>query len=278
MPKHPNAYVRVAKVPELPAVADVLTRAFLNDPTMCYYGCVPALVADPLNPTPEDQETIRGLHIFQSAVMARAPLLVGGNVDVVVIPIARSSASSKGTASPEQEAEEEIVAVALWLPPRVTLDLKQAREARARAEPGSKPKVGLTWGPTGKKRLAEYAPFAEGVLAREFAARARDRLNSWHVFAIAVDPAHQGSGYSSMLFAEGFRRASPKPIHLTASKPQNKNIYEHFGFELVEAFTVGAGEVDANGLEAQGEAATGLQEFVMIKASLRASFMHRPID
>lgn len=150
MPRHPNAYVRAAKPSELPTVADVLTRAFLNDPTMCYYGCAPALVADPDNP--EDEETIRGLHIFQSTVMARASLLVGGNADVVVIP--RPSASLGSTASPEQEAgvEEEIVAVALWLPPGVTLDLQQAREARARrgAEPGNKPKVGLTWGPTGK--------------------------------------------------------------------------------------------------------------------------------
>ena len=40
------------------------------------------------------------------------------------------------------------------------------------------------------------------------------------------------SGYSSMLLAEGFRRASPEPIHLTASKPPNRDIYEHFGFEV----------------------------------------------
>ena len=35
-----------------------------------------------------------------------------------------------------------------------------------------------------------------------------------------------------MLFKEGFHRASPKPIHLVASKPKNKDIYEHFGFEV----------------------------------------------
>ena len=35
-----------------------------------------------------------------------------------------------------------------------------------------------------------------------------------------------------MLFKEGFRRASPKVCHLTASKPKNKDIYEHFGFEV----------------------------------------------
>ena len=57
MPRHPDAYVRAAKPSELPTVADVLTRAFLNDPTMCYCGCAPALVADPDNPTPEDEET-----------------------------------------------------------------------------------------------------------------------------------------------------------------------------------------------------------------------------
>ena len=46
---------------------------------------------------------------------------------------------------------------------------------------------------TEMQRLAEYAPIAEGILAREFAARARDRLDSWHLFAIAVDPSQQGS-------------------------------------------------------------------------------------
>ena len=98
--------------------------------------------------------------------MARAPLLVGGNADVVVIP--RPCASSESTPSHEQDAvaEEEVVAVALWLPPGVTLDLKQAREARAcdGAEPGNKPKVGLTWGPTGKKVSKVTAAGSEPVL------------------------------------------------------------------------------------------------------------------
>ena len=89
-----------------------------------------------------------------------------------------------------------------------------------------------------------------------------------------------------MLFHEGFRRASPKPVHLVASKPKNRDIYEHLGFEVrsfpvrlcfqlptlpipffqtVETHTVGVGEVDAAGIKASGDAAKGLPEFVMIK-------------
>ena len=35
-----------------------------------------------------------------------------------------------------------------------------------------------------------------------------------------------------MLFKAGFKRASPKPIHLVASKPVNKDIYAHLGFDV----------------------------------------------
>ena len=40
----------------------------------------------------------------------------------------------------------------------------------------------------------DYTPAVEGVLTREFAGRKLDRLDSWHVFMIAVDLGHQGSG------------------------------------------------------------------------------------
>ncbi|EJF56518.1 hypothetical protein DICSQDRAFT_141221 [Dichomitus squalens LYAD-421 SS1] len=259
MPRNPDAYVRAMKPAELPQVIDLLTRAFINDPTMCYYGHVSALVQDPANPTPSHAEAIRDLRVFWNA-MARIPLHIGGNIDVVVAPSSSTNGSAdhaQGSAAP---AEEQIVAVALWLPPGTSLDFSLATLLRAEFH-----KVPFVWGFTGSKRLIEFTPAVEKTLKREFKSRKVDRLDTWHVWAIAVDPEHQGAGYSSMLFRHGFRRASPKVIHLVASKPKNKDIYEHFGFETVETHIVGVGKVDAAGLKASGDAAKGVPEFVMIK-------------
>ncbi len=53
--------------------------------------------------------------------MVRAPLLVEGNTDILII----GPSSPKGASPTEQggEDEEQIVAVALWLPPGVMLEL-----------------------------------------------------------------------------------------------------------------------------------------------------------
>ena len=34
-----------------------------------------------------------------------------------------------------------------------------------------------------------------------------------------------------MLLQEGFKRTSPKPVHLEATKASTRDIYAHFGFE-----------------------------------------------
>lgn len=35
-----------------------------------------------------------------------------------------------------------------------------------------------------------------------------------------------------MLMEAGFRRTTPKPVHLEATKAPTRDIYEHFGFEV----------------------------------------------
>ena len=116
--RHPRARVRAAAPSELGDVARVLTRAFVNDPAMNWYGCVNELVQDLDHPTPSEQKTIRNLHWFQTA-LTRATLLVGGFIDVVVIP------------SGDGDGKEEIVAVGIWLPPGETLDLSPMTFLRA---------------------------------------------------------------------------------------------------------------------------------------------------
>ena len=118
--RNPEAHVRAAALEEIPDVARVLTRAFVNDPAMNWYGCVPELVKDLDNPTPSEQKTIRNLNWFQTT-LTKATFLVGGYVDVVVVP----------TRAETQDRKEEIVAAALWLPPGVTLDLPPMALVRA---------------------------------------------------------------------------------------------------------------------------------------------------
>ncbi len=144
MPVHPHAYVRPARPSDGPVITDILTRAFLNDPAMSYYGVVTALVKDPANPTPSEQKNIHALRVFQG-VLLKTPILVGGNVDVMVIPSDPGSSSSKRNDG-EEESKEQIIGASLWLPPGVTLDISLWTLLRAGAW-----KVAFTWGLTSVK-------------------------------------------------------------------------------------------------------------------------------
>ncbi|TBU42596.1 hypothetical protein BD309DRAFT_895989 [Dichomitus squalens] len=246
--KHSKAHVRAAVPSEMDDVARVLTRAFVNDPAMNWYGCVRELVKDLDRPTPSERKTIRNLNWFQIA-LTRATLLVGGFIDVVVVP------------SESDVREENIVAVGIWLPPGETLDLPPMTFLRAGLL-----KVVWGWGLTGVKRMVlDFTPAVERALETAFKARGRDRLDSWYLFEMVVDPAHQGKGYASMLMEAGFQRTTPKPVHLEATKASTRDIYAHFGFEVNEEHQFGVGAVDKNGLTARGEAAAGYPEWVMTK-------------
>ena len=115
--RHPDARVRAALPTELEDVARVLTRAFVNDPAMNWFGGVKELVGDLDNPgTASEQKTVRNQNWFQRAAV-KATFLINGFVDVVVIP------GSSG--------KEEIVAVAIWFPPGESLDLPPTTFVRA---------------------------------------------------------------------------------------------------------------------------------------------------
>lgn len=76
------------------------------------------------------------------------------------------------------------------------------------------------------------------------------------------------AGLGSLMLADGFKRTSPKPIHLEATTPRTLAMYSHWGFEVDEEHQFGRGAVDVNGLQATGEAATGYPEWVMTKVGL----------
>ncbi|KAI0060949.1 hypothetical protein BV25DRAFT_1806417 [Artomyces pyxidatus] len=159
---------------------------------------------------------------------------------------------------------EAIVGGALWLAPGQKMDPSALTLVRI-----SPWRTIWQWGATSLKRLfLAYTPAVEKAVADAFAKRGRDRLDSWHLMEIGVDPAYEGQGFCGLLLRDGFARASPKPIHLEATTPRSRDIYKHHGFEVDEEHWFGMGEVNAQGLPAKGEAATGWPDSIMTKVSI----------
>jgi len=67
------------------------------------------------------------------------------------------------------------------------------------------------------------------------------------------------------MMKDGFTRTNPYPVHLEATTAKSRDVYAHFKFEVDEQHQFGKGQVDANGLAAKGEKATGFPEWVMTK-------------
>lgn len=144
----PQAYVRIAQPSERSDATRVLTRAFAKDPAMNWYGCVPEVVNDLDNPTRTAKRTMRNLQWFQEALV-KATILVDGYVTVAVIPcsegagVGQKEGKERGR---EEDKKEEIVGVALWLPPGKTLDMGPITILRSGLL-----KVLVGWGFTGVK-------------------------------------------------------------------------------------------------------------------------------
>ncbi len=150
--QHPKAYVRAAHRSERKDIARVLTRAFAKDPAMNWFGCVPQLVDDIVNPSPRAKRSMRNLSQFQDSLV-RAIMLVKGVVEVVVVPRVDEAGANTPLAegkekgkSEEAPQKEEVVGVALWLPPGQTLDMNPLTLLRAGIL-----KVLFGWGPRGVK-------------------------------------------------------------------------------------------------------------------------------
>ncbi|PBL03947.1 hypothetical protein ARMGADRAFT_910758 [Armillaria gallica] len=159
------------------------------------------------------------------------------------------------------DSEEQIIAVALWMTPGKTFDLPFSTLIKSGAF-----SVLMGWGVRGLKRFfVDFTPHVEESLHKSFKSRNLDRLDSWHLLEIVVDPSHALLGFCSLLMKDGYSRASPKPIHLEATTPKSKDIYLHYGFEIDSEHVFGKGQVDEAGHTAKSAAATGYPEWVMTK-------------
>ncbi|KAI9511572.1 hypothetical protein F5148DRAFT_975010 [Russula earlei] len=250
-PSGTTPYVREAKPSDIPALADVYTRAFARDPMMNWFGNVGELVrADHLKggeKVPSTaRRTLESLHHFQLVLMKMTQIS-----GLIVVVVEREDGGQGG--QKEATATERVVGGVLWLKPGTSMN----------PSPLTLGYFSLT-----QRTSIEFGPEAEKVTDEVFAARGLRRLNSWHVFEIAIDPACEGKGYASLLLRDGFERASGKPMHLEATTPRSRDIYAHLGFEagrLNGERRFGVGSVDERGIVAKGEAAVGWPVFFMTK-------------
>ncbi|KAJ6459980.1 hypothetical protein C8R45DRAFT_942034 [Mycena sanguinolenta] len=71
--------------------------------------------------------------------------------------------------------------------------------------------------------------------------------------------------YMAMLLQEAFRHAPNATFTLEVTTPRSREVYKHYAFEVVREGVVGKGKVDALGVNASGDAATGFPIYPMIK-------------
>jgi GNAT superfamily N-acetyltransferase len=94
----------------------------------------------------------------------------------------------------------------------------------------------------GLPRLARMAKASRAAL------RLRRRLAPfphWYLGLLAVDPRHQGEGYASALLRPVLARLRDQrlPCYLETHRQENVEMYEHFGFLVLEALELPATHV-----------------------------------
>ncbi|MGH3191011.1 MAG: GNAT family N-acetyltransferase [Streptosporangiaceae bacterium] len=100
------------------------------------------------------------------------------------------------------------------------------------------------WRPTDREQVRSLPGFIRALGARlgpaselvAYMARHHPREQHWYLYAIGVDPVHQGNGVASVLLRSRLARSDEAglPAYLESSKPENVPLYEHFGFEVAE--------------------------------------------
>jgi ribosomal protein S18 acetylase RimI-like enzyme len=79
------------------------------------------------------------------------------------------------------------------------------------------------------------------VASVDEAQRKHPREPHWYLFAIGVDPAHQGRGIGSTLLRAVLAQcdARGEPAYLEASTPENARLYERHGFAVLHDLKLG---------------------------------------
>jgi GNAT superfamily N-acetyltransferase len=114
-----------------------------------------------------------------------------------------------------------IVGGTIWYPP-------------GRWTPGAQLRTLLGFVRAFGRRLGPAAALEQAMV------RAHPPVPHWYLFAIGVDPVHQGSGVAGSLLRSRLARCDRvgEPAYLESSKLGNVPLYQHFGFEPTEPMTM----------------------------------------
>ncbi|KAJ7191864.1 hypothetical protein GGX14DRAFT_480875 [Mycena pura] len=246
----PRAHIRVATVADLDELAAMNQRAFLSSPPQSYFSGANA----PLTTDRKDEKRRNNQTTFLRFLIRRSWSL-GARITVVVIP----GIGESGT--------DRIIAATIWRPP-VTGDSKPPSMLSALWM--GLFSVLMNWGIGAMTRISDLVQSSEHVLGDGYAERKLPGTpeDSWYLQLAGVDPDFQGKGYMSMLLQEAFRNAPNATFTLEATTPRARDVYKHYAFDVtqvVREVVVGKGKVDALGVNASGDAATGFPIYPMIK-------------
>jgi GNAT superfamily N-acetyltransferase len=97
----------------------------------------------------------------------------------------------------------------------------------------------------GGKLIFEFGPItvAKMLAFEDFAGKIKEKYtneNCWYLYSFAVDHNYQGKGYGSMLLKPmlAYLDRVGHDCYLETLKDTNVDLYEHYGFELMESTPV----------------------------------------
>ncbi|KAJ7685741.1 hypothetical protein DFH06DRAFT_1159254 [Mycena polygramma] len=237
-------YVRDAGPSDFEEISSFEARAFADDPEMNWFGGLSTAIAD--ERPPRNGRSLENLRIFLDSVN-RSVHLVSGRVMVVAVP--------------QDSGREKLVAFAAWVPPHRVIEgtLTTIRSKAYRSL--------LTWGFSLLWRATVvFKPTIAAIVKQALRSRGYGDTDHWRLEITATDPEYQNKGYNTLLMRKGFAMCPSKPITLEATTPHSRDVYAHQGFEVVDALTLGKGQVDSRGLKTrEKKSAVGFTVSVMIK-------------
>ncbi|VDB86618.1 unnamed protein product [Peniophora sp. CBMAI 1063] len=239
-----SARIRRATQADLEDLSFMLARSFARDTSYNWIKGATHTISSANTQDPGELEALEQMRFLQWSLACL--YLVCGQIDLVVVTI---------------EGREKIVACTCWVEPGKETDPGFRGLFRLRLF-----RIWRAWGLRPFKRMVlEFVPQVEKVEKQAFSTRGKNMKDAWHLGIVSTDPDHEGHGYVSMMLRNRFETIGPHPVYLEASSPRSRDVYAHFGFQLIEPVLLGAGKVDSEGLIATGEKATGVQNFIMVK-------------
>ncbi|KAJ7056688.1 hypothetical protein C8F01DRAFT_1372668 [Mycena amicta] len=237
-------YVREATIADLDEISVFEARAFAHDPEMNWFGGLSTAESPSKSANLKNLENLRVFLDF----INRSVLIAGGRVTVVAVP--------------QESGKEKLLAMAAWVPPHKIIEGTMT-SIRAKGH-----RIVFNWGLSFIRRASViFKPTVGAIVKKSLKTKGFHETDHYRLEITATHPEFQGKGLSSLLMKEGFAKCdASKPITLEATTEHSRDVYSHQGFEMVQALTLGRGQVDKHGLKTNDkESAVGFEVSVMIR-------------